>query len=315
MAPRPARPSPTATWPDVGVRYQIHGTVLEYEEAVPELAGAEVGAEPDLVVSWAEPRDRSAPTRGWTVLTRDNDGRPIARTCATDEGSWLRYPGIADACFGDRTVRVRARAGRAYVRRLVHELLVPMWAVDQGRLAVHACAFGDDDGVTLAVGPSGAGKSTLAAAAAKAGRAVLSDDCVIVDLDGERPVALAGLPYVRIEPEVAADLGAPGRWRSRDDKVLLPIRDLGGRQPRRAPVARLAILRSDDRVDSVLAEPLSPVDALATIGAQTFDGIEPASATRQFDAWTTLLARTDVVLLTAPHGTSGLMAALERGQL
>jgi hypothetical protein len=54
-----------------------------------------------------------------------------------------------------------------------------------GYVVNHAAAFEIDGTAVLAVGPTHAGKSTLSAAALTAGGAVVSDDSVILGLDGE----------------------------------------------------------------------------------------------------------------------------------
>jgi hypothetical protein len=79
----------------------------------------------------------------------------------------------------------------------------------RGTHALHASAINVDDRAIALVGPAGAGKSTAAAALAKLGYSVLSDDVVTVaDVNGDLMVHPA-YPCIRLWPEsVAALFGA-----------------------------------------------------------------------------------------------------------
>jgi hypothetical protein len=101
----------------------------------------------------------------------------------------------------------------------------------RGGGAVHAAGAILDGRAYLVVGPSGCGKTTWARTAAEAGLPVLSDDCVLVDVEDGRLSAL-GSPFRSTE------FPAPGRGRWPVAAILIP-------QPAPeaglAPVARLML--------------------------------------------------------------------------
>lgn len=83
----------------------------------------------------------------------------------------------------------------------------------------------------LLVGPSGAGKTTWARSAAEAGLPVLSDDCVLIDMTDDGPVAL-GSPFR------AKDFPGPGPGRWPVAALLIPS---WGEDPALGPVTRLML--------------------------------------------------------------------------
>lgn len=80
--------------------------------------------------------------------------------------------------------------------------------LDRPGAVLHAAGIVLDGRAFLLVGPSGAGKSTFAALAREAGAEVLSDDAVLLDLEGGRVVALAA-PFRDHEATVAAPRRCP----------------------------------------------------------------------------------------------------------
>lgn len=84
-----------------------------------------------------------------------------------------------------------AAAGRA-VRHLLPQALGHLLGA-HGRVLLHGGAVLDGSGAIVVLGPTGSGKSTLVYAARSAGRAVLSDDLVVITRDGDDPEA-TGIP-------------------------------------------------------------------------------------------------------------------------
>jgi hypothetical protein len=72
-----------------------------------------------------------------------------------------------------------------------------------GILPLHACAIAVEDRAIALVGSQGAGKSTTAAAFAKMGFAILSEDVVAVREEGKRHMVQPGYPRVNLWPESA----------------------------------------------------------------------------------------------------------------
>jgi chloramphenicol 3-O-phosphotransferase len=79
----------------------------------------------------------------------------------------------------------------------------------RGVLALHASAVVVDDAAVLLLGGAGAGKSTLAAAMARQGHAVVSDDVAAISWRYGRPWVRPGYPRLRLWPDSGAKLYGP----------------------------------------------------------------------------------------------------------
>lgn len=137
-----------------------------------------------------------------------------------------------------------------------------LWLLTRnGRTPIHASGFVAGTTAILLAGPSGSGKSCLALAAHAAGFPLLSDDTVY--LETERRLRIWGVPRpVHLFSEDApGQEDAPIRLRNgkRKRAVALPA----SAQPVTAAAASLCVLARGDRVT---LEPLTPPEALATLG-------------------------------------------------
>jgi hypothetical protein len=139
----------------------------------------------------------------------DTPGVSVVR--ATDDEACLHWP---EACTilvrqgREITVNPVLGADPGLVRLY---LLGPALAVllhQRGLLVLHASAVILDGGAAAFLGHSGHGKSTMAAALHARGCRVVSDDVVALDLSGGgEPVALPGVPEVRLWPDALLALG------------------------------------------------------------------------------------------------------------
>jgi len=78
----------------------------------------------------------------------------------------------------------------------------------RGLFLLHASAVKIGEQVVIFAGCPGAGKSTTAAAFAKLGYTVLSDDMVAIDLNsGDKPMVYPGFPQIKIWPPTVEGLG------------------------------------------------------------------------------------------------------------
>lgn len=88
-----------------------------------------------------------------------------------------------------------------YVRDYLNGPIMGFLLRLRGRVCLHASVVGMNDWAVAFVGPAEAGKSTLAAAMAKEGYPVMSDDILtLTELDGEFS-AVPAYPRVRLWPE------------------------------------------------------------------------------------------------------------------
>ena len=80
----------------------------------------------------------------------------------------------------------------------------------RGVVSLHACAIEIDGRAERTAGPAGAGKSTTAAAFARRGAAVLSDDVVALTVCARGFAVPPGYPFLRLWPDVQDTLCDPG---------------------------------------------------------------------------------------------------------
>ncbi len=156
--------------------------------------------------------------------------------------------------------------------RCAYDYLVYAWALKlvlqlNRRHSLHASIVSSPQGNTVAIaGQSMAGKSTTMAALLRRGWTFLCDDIAEVDVSGpspqlvphERPVHLSprALEILGLDPGFGKDL--PGR----EKQVVHLHSDL---QPRR--LDSIVLLRTAPDCDVVVAAPVSPSTAVATVGA------------------------------------------------
>jgi hypothetical protein len=106
---------------------------------------------------------------------------------------WHPGPSVTDAAFrADLLGRVMALAAHV-----------------DGHLALHASAVSIDGRAVAFLGPKHAGKSTLALALVRLGARLLTDDTLIVRLDGGTAWAVPGVQRMRLWSDAARALRAP----------------------------------------------------------------------------------------------------------
>lgn len=121
------------------------------------------------------------------------------------DAHFLKMPGVGEFRLHERDGIDAWREPEATAESLRHALLdqvLPRWLAHCGRLMLHGGAVViDDDRCIVMIGDSGRGKSTLSAALARDGARLLTDDCVLLDVDGQGVRALATYPGLRLLPD------------------------------------------------------------------------------------------------------------------
>ena len=74
----------------------------------------------------------------------------------------------------------------------------------RGLFVLHGSAVAKDGTAAAFLGGSGWGKSTLAAAFTERGYHFLTDDMLVLDMSGERPLVLPGHRFIRLHPDSAS---------------------------------------------------------------------------------------------------------------
>ncbi len=156
-------------------------------------------------ICWSGIRARERRRIDWFHRWLLPGGRPWLAVGRLDDGYFVRFERTVDFLVEPRTRRIEVHPRRGIPPRTVRHLLldqvVPMLIADAGRLVVHASAVDAGDGAIAFVGRAGVGKSTLAAALACGGAALVTDDCLVVDLARGAARVIPTYPGIRLRPD------------------------------------------------------------------------------------------------------------------
>jgi hypothetical protein len=122
----------------------------------------------------------------------------------------LRFPDWADFLLPAGGMEVRCYpvpdTPLETIRHLFLNQVLPLALSRRGKFLLHASAVVGPTGAIAFLGRTGLGKSTLAASFVKEGFSLLTDDCLLVEEQGGRPVAHPSYPGVRLWDDVLAVL-------------------------------------------------------------------------------------------------------------
>jgi len=172
----------------------------------------------------------------------------------------------------------------------------------RGAVCLHASAVALGGRAVVLVGPAGAGKSTTAAAFARRGVPVLSDDVACLDDRSGSLLVQPGNPRLRLWSDSAQVLfGAPDalpRMTPNWDKLYL---DLGGCdcpfQETPLPLGAIYLLGERSRdIQAPFVEPVSPQEGLIELVANTYVNylLDRAMRAREFELLGRLIRRIPV---------------------
>jgi hypothetical protein len=129
----------------------------------------------------------------WLLLGRD------------DRGYLLRFPALADFSVSNDAKEIRCYADPALpletIKHLLLDQVIPLILSSRGRLVLHASSIVSPYGAIAFIGQTGWGKSTLAASFGENGFPLITDDCLLVNEDGEQLTATPSYPGLRLWPQ------------------------------------------------------------------------------------------------------------------
>jgi hypothetical protein len=290
---------------DRGV-YRVCGIRLQSAVALPELTHV-AGGRADCAFSVsraAVPTDDVEWFHRWRLKSR----RAWARIGRGRDRYVLRFSDFGDfevsAC-GRRIMAYAAQAlPPATLRHLLLDQVLPLALGRMGRTAIHASAVQVPGlGVVAFAGRAGCGKSTLAAALAREGCAVMSDDCLVIAV---RPGGVWAVPSyrgVRLWPDVASRLGyrGPPVAHYSDKLRVRSTRTPSGERPARLR-ALFLLSPPSSAVRTAAVSTRSPLEGFIglTRSAYLLDFKDQAALTRLFDQLAVLSERVPMASLRMP---------------
>jgi len=153
----------------------------------------------------------------WLQKWSGQDDKPWLLLGRQAGGYFLRFPGLADFVLSHDAKEIHCHVvpdtPTKTVRHLILDQVMPLLLSRHGRLVLHGSAVSTPQGAIAFIGQTGWGKSTLAASFSEHGMAVLTDDCLLLQQNGEYFNVIPSYPGVRLWPDTALNiLGEPRTW-------------------------------------------------------------------------------------------------------
>ena len=190
----------------------------------------------------------------------------------------LIFPKVGEAWFGtggDIALWREPEASAESLRHVLLDQVLPRLLAQRGHLVLHgSLAVTADARHVVVIGDSGMGKSTLASAFALAGGAVLTDDCLSVAFQGERPRAIPSYPGLRLWPDSLTALfparkaEATPMTHYSDKQRLAPATAIAANAA--PPIDAILVLQHPETSDSIELSALSPHQACRALIGNAF---------------------------------------------
>ncbi|MEX2459225.1 MAG: hypothetical protein WD770_09595 [Actinomycetota bacterium] len=243
--------------------YLVHG--FRFDSEIPlEVPAGEGPA--DYEVRWGEAEPAGAgPPPGELLAELNEDG--VAYSVARDgETLRMRLAGLVEFRIGPDAISVHMdpAADPEMASVLLSGSVPALLHTAAGTGVLHASAVAFDDGAIVLVGGAGAGKSTLSAVCCAAGGRLVTEDLLRLRMDPQGPVALPGVPEIRLRPqaEALADAFPPEvRGSTPDGRTRLRFPS-----PEEAAVRVVVLPVPSREVDRLEADRLRPAEALVELG-------------------------------------------------
>ncbi|MDB9371948.1 serine/threonine protein kinase [Nodularia sphaerocarpa] len=181
-------------------RYKVYGLTLQTNQPLPGLIPAETDAPVDV---WVDLNGESQPSSA-EIETISSGLNVVSQADGTYFHLWFRGEGQLNFYLDAGGSHISANWTCALLEEVSALLLGQVLGCVlrlRGTLCLHACVVKIGQHAVAIVGESGAGKSTTAAALAKEGYSILSDDIAVLKDDEQNWFVQPGYPRIRLWPQ------------------------------------------------------------------------------------------------------------------
>ena len=263
--------------------HRAFGLTLLSTQSIPGLAPESAGDSPDIHL-WLAPDGGMPPVdeRDATLRYRsiESDGTAALHVWTLEDGRYFKM------LYGDGTQFILDARGTAIwvswpppatLADAATYLLGPVLGFVlrlRGRTCLHASVVAMNDGAVALVGPAGVGKSTIAAAFARAGHRVLTDDVAALVERSGGPHVQPAYAQLRLWPESVALLfgarDALPRLTPTWDKRAMDLAAGGSFRDAPLPLAGIYMLDDLRPHAAIHVEPIAPREGLLTLAVNTY---------------------------------------------
>jgi hypothetical protein len=264
----------------------------------------------DVTVSWRCREDAPAEPMSNKAITEISSNGDLA----------VSWPGIAKLSIchqgKEMVVETRDRLEINHVKHLIAGMGMGLVWHQRGRFTLHASAVAIGDRGIAVAGPKYAGKSTTAAALARLGHTVLSDDVLVLDMkDGGGIDILPGPSTLNLWPDAAEAMdkdpeGMPRIWSTSGKRIAAISTDA----ERRAMPLRCIFFLEPSSAAEPSVESFRPTEALSLLvghshALRIVDDRE--SLPRHLTQCARVANEIDIVRLRRPQSLSSMRAVAE----
>ena len=313
--------------PNTAIRSRAYGSILSCNARLHEL---ELSLPPDstentdLRIQFLPPGESIPLPSSWYLTISLADGTLWLRYAKISSGYLLHFPNLADFVFDTSNDSIHCIPHVETPPHTLHHLLLdqvlPLVLNYKGKEVLHGAAVVTPHGACAFVGPTGTGKSTLAASFLAAGHSVLTDDCVVLNLQGENIFAIPAYPGIRLwDDAIAALFGTTGSCAPMahytDKQRFTAALSAAPLCSSAVPLVGVYVLETgDDEHAAPVSTPtvrrLEEREALMTLLSLAFklDILDHRMLTREFDFLHRLVTQIPVRRLTVPDSFTALPA-------
>jgi len=297
------------------LRYEICGLSFQSTEPFPELP---LASSQDSDASLRLRKERSIEFAGATIRSAIKwtlpNGCPYLVSSKTENGYLLHFENLADVFIHQSANEVvyapKPGVPSNSVRHLILDNVIAFVLSLRGRAVLHSSAIVTPFGACAFAANTGVGKSTLAASFEQQGFPTLTDDCLLLESDGNAVYGVPSYPGARLREDSLSLLGA-------QHKATLSVAHYNSK--RRLASGQFATGRH--RISTIYClersgvaggeprlEALSGRDIFVTVLRYLFclDPREPSMLVRQFKMLEQLFSQVRVLRLSIPDDFSAL---------